>query len=354
MEYKQDVAFVNRDVELDYIKDFLDKKPSEILFIYGPKSSGKTTLLFKLGEQIEIKRKYDIHFLDLRRIWLGSYKDFIRAFFNVIDEDDKKTKNKIEISAGIFKINRETEKKLLKVEADPFKVMENKLVTLNKKGKRPIIVIDELQELQEIYINGQRQLVNELFNFFVAITKESHLAHIVISSSDGYFIESVYEHSRLRKTSKFFKVDYLAKEDVGEWLNNLLKYSQIKDLVLTEDQIEEIWNFLGGSCWEIQSLLSDIMFYGFEKAITQYKKEKASDVINAVAFNSDKEQVLSLFKDAKQLRGNEVTQKLTLPEDKIKGLLSELVTQDILFFDPVKAFFAPASKSVEFGIDKYF
>jgi len=29
-EYKQDVAFVNREVELNYLKEFLNKRPSEI------------------------------------------------------------------------------------------------------------------------------------------------------------------------------------------------------------------------------------------------------------------------------------------------------------------------------------
>ena len=45
------------------------------------------------------------------------------------------------------------------------------------------------------------------------MTKESHLAHIIIASSDGYFLDTVYTDSKLKKTSVFYKVDYLSKED---------------------------------------------------------------------------------------------------------------------------------------------
>ena len=58
-----------------------------------------------------------------------------------------------------------------------------------------MIIIDELQALEGIYMNGQRELLKDLFNFFVAITKESHLCHVIIASSDGYFIQRIYGSS---------------------------------------------------------------------------------------------------------------------------------------------------------------
>jgi AAA+ ATPase superfamily predicted ATPase len=48
--YRQDVAFINRQKELIDLRVFIVKRPSEILFIHGPKSSGKTTLLYKFLE----------------------------------------------------------------------------------------------------------------------------------------------------------------------------------------------------------------------------------------------------------------------------------------------------------------
>ena len=83
-----------------------------------------------------------------------------------------------------------------------------------------MIIIDELQALEGLYMNGHkdREIIKELFNFFVAITKESHLCHVIIGSSDGYFIERIYNDSKLRKTSAFLKVDYLDKEQTMYWL----------------------------------------------------------------------------------------------------------------------------------------
>jgi AAA+ ATPase superfamily predicted ATPase len=102
----------------------------------------------------------------------------------------------------------------------------------NKKGKRPVIIIDELQALDEIYFNGGRELLNEIFNFFVAMTKESHLCHVIIGSSDGYFIERIYQDSKLKKTSRLLEIKYIGYEDVMHWLSNLDAYSKIDRFVL--------------------------------------------------------------------------------------------------------------------------
>ena len=52
-EYRKDVAFINRERELNYLRDYIEIRPESILFLHGPKSSGKTTLLYKFFEQIE-------------------------------------------------------------------------------------------------------------------------------------------------------------------------------------------------------------------------------------------------------------------------------------------------------------
>jgi hypothetical protein len=54
------------------------------------------------------------------------------------------------------------------------------------------------------------------------------LCHVLLSSSDGYFIEKLYNDSRLKKTSELFEIDYLSKGDIVYWLNNLEKESNIQ------------------------------------------------------------------------------------------------------------------------------
>ncbi|HLP48709.1 MAG TPA: ATP-binding protein, partial [Candidatus Kapabacteria bacterium] len=214
--YRQDVAFIDRVKELADLRLFVDKRPSEILFIHGPKSSGKTTLLYKFLEQIQNEQKLNVKFLDLRETFTNVYDDFLKTFFQVETKGDKKETLSSNINVGFFKIDSTIEKKILEKRADPFKVMKAELLELTQQGIKPILIIDELQALDKIYLDNdkERQLIKALFNFFVAMTKQSHLAHIIIASSDGYFLNTVYNDSKLKKCSMFYKIDYLAKKDI--------------------------------------------------------------------------------------------------------------------------------------------
>jgi len=64
----------------------------------------------------------------------------------------------------LFKLSKEIKKSLENKTLDPFVVMKKELIKIYKKGKQPVIIIDELHALEDIYINGQRDLLKELFN----------------------------------------------------------------------------------------------------------------------------------------------------------------------------------------------
>ena len=83
IEYWKDVAFINRQRELTYLEEYINIRPESILFLHGPKSSGKTTLLYKFFNQIEKTQKMDVKFLNLRKVLIGNYKDFLKIFFGV-------------------------------------------------------------------------------------------------------------------------------------------------------------------------------------------------------------------------------------------------------------------------------
>ena len=249
MDWTMEESFINRKKELKFLWAWISEKPHRLLFIYGPKSSGKTTLLYKFVNELLDKNKYDVKFFNLREILIVNYADFIQTFFE--PEPPSEIKETREYDLKVFKLTVETLKGLKEKRYDPFVIMETELRKLVSKGIKPIIIIDELQALTDIYMNGQRELLKELFNFFVAMTKEAHLCHVIISSSDGYFIERIYSDSRLLKTSQFFEVDYLSKEDIVYWLTHLKEESKIENLTLSERQIERIWYYIGGSMWEI-------------------------------------------------------------------------------------------------------
>ena len=350
-EYRQYVAFINREAELRDLKNFIDKEPSEILFLHGPKSSGKTTLLYKFFDQIQKEQKMEVKFMNLRETFIAGYEDFLKTFFKVERKGEKTGTLVSDVNIGFFKISSSLENKILEKRADPFKVMKAEFVTLTGNGIKPVLVIDELQALDNIYLNNgkDRRLIIELFNFFVAMTKESHLAHIIIASSDGYFINQVYTDSRLKKTSTFYRVDYLDKQDVMEWLLNLGKYSKIKEYSLTEEDAGKIWDTVGGSMWEIQDILSNLFSRSLEEIIASYREKMRSLIVDYIVKPEREkiEKLLRLFLDSDELPKEKINAK-----DEI--LLRDMVRQNILYFDPSKATYYPQGKSYHWGIRLYF
>jgi len=351
IDYRQHVAFINRENELNYLKTFINKEPNEILLIHGPKSSGKTSRLYKFFDDIQKKQKLDVKFLDLRKTFTNVYDDFLKTFFHVETKGEKKETLASGINIGFFKIDAAIERKILEKRADPFKVMEAEFLNLTRKGIKPVLIIDELQTLDKIYLdNGKdHQLITALFNFFVAMTKQAHLAHIIIASSDGYFIDQVYTDSRLKKASSFFKVDYLDKKDVMEWLLNLEKYSKIKDYTLTETDAERIWDTVGGSMWEIQEILTNLFNLPLDDIITSFLQRMRSLIVDYIVKPEREkiEKLLRLFLDNDELSKEKITAK-----DEI--LLQDMVRQNILYFDPTRATYYPQGKSYHHGIKSYF
>jgi len=354
VEYRKEVAFINREKELTYLDEYMNTRPESILFIHGPKSSGKTTLLYKFFEHVEKKQELDVKFLNLRKTYKdkSNYTDFLKMLFEVSDDkDEKKERMSAGINVGFFKINSEIEKRMKQGKVDPFKVMEKEFIRLNEKRIKPVFIIDELQALDNIYLNNgrERQLIIELFNFFVAMTKESHLVHIIIASSDGYFIDRVFIDSRLKKCSKFFKVDYLPKEDVMEWLLNLEKYSKIKDYTLKQEEVEKIWEMVGGSMWEIQDILFELFQHPLDNVLDNYKRSMLGLITDYIVTKGRKmrEKVLNHFITNDRLFKKDV-------DEEDEDILKDMVRNNILYFDPTEATYYPQGKSYQWGIRLYF
>ncbi|SLM27592.1 hypothetical protein MTBBW1_1040049 [Desulfamplus magnetovallimortis] len=365
--FTNEPAFLGRSYEMDFLQSWIVEKPKNILFLYGPKSSGKTTLLYKFIEQNLNNIKYDIKHFNLRRLLLINYESFLRAFFELKTSEQVKEQRQYDLK--VFKLSVETIKGLELKDIDPFIVMARELQKQVKKAKRPIIIIDELQALDEIYFNGDRELLKEMFNFFVAMTKESHLCHVIIASSDGYFIDRIYNDSRLKKTSEFLEVDYLGFDDVMEWLANLEKYSKIDEFVLTDFQKQVMWDFFGGSCWEISNFLGHLLMK-VENArvsdkdfhdILEVKRIACRSMFAEYATIIPKKRAL-LKEIAKVLEHKRVftpddivalvEQEIWQPDDMIDEL-NRLVQRNYLSYAPPRAEYALQGRSMEIGICAY-
>ena len=350
IRFKIDVTFINREKEMAELRNYLEGRPNSILFLYGPKSSGKTTLMYRLFERMEAEKRYEINFLNLREVFLTSYDDFIDAFFKSSNaEKGLKTGTRRQYSLfGLFKLDAFTEKMLKKRQEDPFLVMKREFQRLVKKGIRPVVIIDEFHKLDGLYLpDKQKRLMVELMNFFVAMTKESHLCHVIIASSDAFFIEQVYVDSKLRKTSKFMELDYLEKEDVFVWLRDIKKYNQVQEYTLDEKQIKIIWETVGGSAWEIYSILEDLFQYPLDAVISKIKREKVAMIADWTFDDAARNSLLRYFRE-------QPIRKLTELAGTDKNILGQAVKDNILYYDPVDGIYGIQGKSLEWGIEGYF
>ena len=284
------------------------------------------------------------------RFFLTTYDDFIDAFFKSSNSGDGlKTGTRRQYSLfSLFKLDAFTEKMLKKRREDPFLVMKQEFQRLIKKGIQPVVIIDEFHKLDGLYMpDKQKRLMVELMNFFVALTKESHLCHVIIASSDAFFVEQVYVDSKLCKTSKFMKLDYLEKNDVFAWLRDIKKYNKVQKYTLDEKQIEIIWDTVGGSAWEIHSILEDLFQYSLDAIVSKIKREKVA-MIADWTFNDEARNCL-LRHFSKQPARN-----LTELAGTSKDLLGQTVRDNILYYDPVDGIYGIQGKSLEWGIKEYF
>jgi len=235
------IPFHNRERELKEVMKILEVEPSLITFIYGPINSGKTTLVSYLIDQLP--EEYVVFYINLRGRFISDYRDFIKVLFKI-----EKEKNYKEVLKTISEISAETLKfsgipvaesvmnALFKEKSyeDVFEFLEEYFTTI-AKNKTPVLIIDELQVVGDLKINGL--LMYKLFNFFIRLTKELHLCHVFAVSSDSLFIENVYSEAMLDGRCRYLLVDDFDYETATALLERT---------GFTDDEKAVAWEYCGG------------------------------------------------------------------------------------------------------------
>ncbi|MFQ6073080.1 MAG: ATP-binding protein, partial [Methanosarcinales archaeon] len=263
------MQFFNREKEKAEIRKILELEPSVVYFFYGPINSGKTALIVEVIR--ELPSNYRVFYFNFRGYTLQSHEDF----YDILFEVDEKTKIeglqeylsgiteslskisekaiefgtgiKIPISKVLFdKIFERKEKS-----KDIFNYLESFFIHLKKKRIQPVFILDEIQRLKGLKNNGE--LLSELFNFFVRMTKETHLCHCLALTSDSLFVEYVYNRAELQERAKYIKVDDFSREDALNYLelNGLGEYKEeiiskvgckpsLLSIVVNESKIAEV------------------------------------------------------------------------------------------------------------------
>ena len=339
------IPFINRKKEIKDIEEYLKNTPSSVLFVYGPKSTGKSTLLNRVVNNLDT-RKYAANYLDLRGVVIYNFKTFLDVFFQKSKKEKiKEVISGLTLNAGFFRVGINEEEMLKK---NAFKVMEEQIRETNKKGVKPVIILDEIQLLKNIYLNGERYLLDEVFNLFIRLTKVTHSCHVICATSDSYFIEQIYNSASMSKTCTYYLIDHLEKEDTFRWLKKYPKRFP------TEKDIEYVWNNLGGSPWELWQVIEDIKGgKNIEEAVEERIADLDGRVFDFYAFRKlPKSQEKDFERISKEIAKNGVY----FPQkgEDLSELIPKTIEKDIWFYDATKKKITANSKSLEKVFERMF
>ena len=330
--------FINRKKEISDIKKYLASKPNDVLFVYGPKSTGKSTLLKKVVDSLDTK-KYAVNYLSLRGVIIYNFKTFLNVFFpKSLKGKVKDILEGVRFNSGFFGVNIEEESLL---EENAFKVMEDKIISAKKRGIQPVIIIDEIQLLKNIYLNGERYLIDEMFNLFIRLTKETHSCHIICATSDSYFIEQIYNSASMSKTCTYYLIDHLSKEDTFKWLRKYPKRFP------TEKDIQYVWDNLGGSPWEIWQVIKDV---GHGESVKEAVEKRIQDLRGRVFdFCGFRKLPESQDKDFERISKEIAKKGVYFPKkgEDLSELIQKTVEKDIWFYNALEQKITANSKSLE-------
>ena len=340
------MKFFNREREIKEILYIMESEPQRINFIYGPINGGKTSLINEIINNKLDKNKYVVFYIDLREIFLSRYDDFIEVLFEEYDNNDKSPteiiKTVIQDIPSLYgiPIPKNTLNEILKKKSSKnvFRYITNVLMDIKKQGKQPILIIDELQKIGDMKINGY--LIYELFNYFVSLTKHKHLCHILCLSSDSLFIEKVYNEAMLEGRCKYLLVDDF---DKGISLNFMDFLAKERDIKLSNEDKELIYSYVGGKPMDINYVIEECKFKDLKEILNYLLKEETSKLKKLlIKIKNNKFEDIDYEKtiNALSLFKKDYTINEYLIDEDTKEFL---VKKNFLFLNPIEETLKPQS-----------
>jgi len=221
---------------------------------------------------------------------------------------------------------------------DAFVYIETVLRAFYKNGYPPVLVIDELQVIGDLKVDDL--LIYKLFNFFIRLTKELHLAHVFAISSDSLFIEDVHSEAMLEGRCRYLLVDdfdsgtttafleeygFSNDEVAVAWEHCGGKPVYLIELMNYENREEKLKDMLVLRTGEIETILKRINELGGEIIVEDTKHRVSYEKLVGA---------LKKFVDRETINMNEV--------DEISKAF--LVKKNILFVDPLRKMIKPQSR----------
>ncbi len=342
------MRFLNRSEELKLLSHLIDSEPNSITIWVGPKSCGKSTLLKEalnrkkeeVGEN-RFKRSYLIYWFDMREILVSTYEDFLDILFEPQRTKSKKQQSIYKVEGGIhfsFKVSPEILTEIKNRAINPFRYLADRIRYNFKHGRKVIVVFDEVQVLRNLYYSTNRELRNlleELFNFFVVLTKVDHISHVWITSSDAIFIEDINRNSQLDRCMRYYFINHLEKEE---------SLKLLAELGFNMNESLQVWETIGGDLWAWNEMICEIE-RGRPLSTVLSELERASvgrlrQILFALSNENQKlhESVDKLLKAF--IFSNKVP--IGMPYTDWEAV-KWLVVNDVLFYNPIDAVLLPQS-----------
>ncbi len=328
-----EIEFHDREKEIEEIMRILKAPPNLITFVYGPINSGKSSLMDYVAKGL--KEGYVVFYVDLRERFVKNYDDFVRVLFKV---HRRKVRDYKAFLAKVLEdfnfeglpIPKNILTELLRSSdvEDVFEYVITVFETVKKKGKTPVLILDELQVIGDLKINDL--LIYRLFNLFVSITKKRHLAHVFAITSDSLFIEKVFNEAMLHGRCRYLLVDDFDYDTTKEFL---------KKHGFNRKEIELAWEYLGGKpVYLVEAVRNK---YRLKEFCEELLEDRVSSVLYRIKDLKREDenlfkQIISLFERFKESEAIEC--------DEISEEVVWCVKNNVLFLDPRKRILKPQSR----------
>lgn len=159
-------------------------------------NNGKTALFMEFLNKHVDKNKFVPIYKNLRTCFaLRTVDDFFLIFFSYYKStlNTERKKLKIDTENGNFLLSEKEYDEMIKKKDYYNKIIEC-CKTLRKKGKIPIIVVDEIYLIEGL--EEEYHKMKHIFELFITLNK-LRLAKVFVISSDSLFIKNWYYHSSI-------------------------------------------------------------------------------------------------------------------------------------------------------------
>ncbi|KAG7672512.1 hypothetical protein KSW81_001475 [Nannochloris sp. 'desiccata'] len=240
----------NRKEELAALNEVFDDSPSELLILLGPANCGKTKLLQEVKKDRELAQAVigqgppPILYLDCRGKDISSPRQFANAIRQLIigDAGLKNWWAGIKLKFPGFELDLE---KIFEPATGkrPMESIIASLTTFLEATRplpyKPVIIIDEANVLLDWHDDPGRTQLKALLRFFVRTTKQEHLGHFVLASSESFVVDFLEKEGLHTKQYVTQEIGDLATIDEAKQFVQSLMLWVSKDL---EDAVKSgLW-----------------------------------------------------------------------------------------------------------------